>query len=230
MCIRDRRRCEGLGVPGQRVVYVPNGIPAGRLAPPDPRRVEGLRAGLGLAGAQVVAYVGTLSQTTHNVGLLLEAFAIVAARMPEARLLLAGEGEDRAALQEQARRLGLGERALFAGPVAYESVPAYLALAACSIDPVGDDPVAAARSPLKIVESLASGVPVVTGDVGDRAEVLRGSAGVLVAPGSAAALAEGIAALLSDRERRARMAQAARARAADYRWDRLAEDWMRVYG
>ena len=73
-------------------------------------------------------------------------------------------------------------------------------------------------------------MPVVTGDVGDRAEVLRGSAGVLVAPGSAAALAEGIAALLSDRERRARMAQAARARAADYRWDRLAEDWMRVYG
>jgi glycosyltransferase involved in cell wall biosynthesis len=178
----------------------------------------------------VVAYVGTLSQTTHNVGLLLDAFALVAEQLPAARLLLVGDGEDRAMLQRQAQLLGLGERALFAGAVPPSAVPTYLALAACSVDPVADDAVAAARSPLKIVESLAAGVPVVTGDVGDRAEMLGPDAGVLVRPGDAAALAAGIMIVFGRAEQRVSMAGAARDRAEMYRWDRLALEWNKVYG
>jgi len=88
--------------------------------------------------------------------------------------------------------------------------------------------VARARSPLKIVESLASGVPVVTGDVGDRREML-GAAGLIVAPGDARALAEGLELLLSNRAEQRRMAEAARERAEAYTWDRLAPQWGRVY-
>jgi glycosyltransferase involved in cell wall biosynthesis len=223
------RRCLDLGVPPARLVYVPNGIAAARLAPPDPRRVAGLRAALGLAGAPVVGYVGTLSQTTHNVGLLLDAFALLVRRRPAARLLLVGEGEDRAALELRAQELGLGGRALFVGPVPYAQVPLYLALAGCTVDPVADDPVAAGRSPLKIVESLAAGVPVVTGAVGDRAELLGPQAGLLAQPGSSAALAEALERLLDDPPGRAAMAEAARARAAELSWERLAERWLRVY-
>ena len=200
--------------------------PAERIAAPDPRKVAGLRSGLGLGDGPVAAYVGTLSQTTHNVGLLLEAFALVAARVPAARLLLVGDGEDRGMLEARAARLGLGPRVLFAGAAPYDLVPCYLALAACSVDPVADDPVARARSPLKIVESLAAGTPVVTGDVGDRAEVLGRDAGVLVAPGSTAALADGIVSLF---EGGAPQASRVQARAADYRWDRLAGEWLKVY-
>ena len=108
-------------------------------------------------------------------------------------------------------------------------MPAYLALAACSVDPVSDDAVAAARSPLKIVESLAAGVPVVTGDVGDRAETLAHDAGVLVRPGDAHALAGGIAALLEDRPLQLRLAAGARERAEAYRWNRLAHVWAIAY-
>jgi glycosyltransferase involved in cell wall biosynthesis len=224
-----QRRCLSLGVPAAQLTYVPNGIAAAQLAPPDPRQVAGLRAALGLGDAPVAVYVGTLSQTTHHVDLLLDAFAMLAPRLPSARLLLVGGGEDRAALMAQAQRLGLGERALFVGAVAPAAVPVYLALAACSIDPVADDPVAAGRSPLKIVESLAAGVPVVTGDVGDRAEMLGQSAGALVRPGDAGALADGIMALLSDPMRCALMASRARERADAYRWDRLAREWAKVY-
>jgi glycosyltransferase involved in cell wall biosynthesis len=224
-----QRRCESLGVPAARLTYVPNGIVAARLMPPEPRPVAGLRAALGLGDAPVVMYVGTLSQITHHVGLLLDAFALVAQRLPAARLLLVGDGEDRVALMAKAWRLGLGARALFAGAVPPAAVPAYLALAACSVDPVGDDAVAAARSPLKIVESLASGVPVVTGDVGDRAEMLAQDAGVLVRPGEARALAEGIAALLEHAPLQLHMAARARRRAETYRWDRLAQVWATVY-
>jgi glycosyltransferase involved in cell wall biosynthesis len=226
-----QRRCADLGLPPARVTYVPNGITRAQLVPPDSRQVAGLRAALGLRDAPVVVYAGTLSNTSHNVGLLLDAFALVAERLPAARLLLVGTGADRVALQDQARRLGLGQRALFAGAVLPAAVPAYLALAACSADPVADDAVAAARSPLKIVESLAAGVPVVTGAVGDRAEMLGRDGGVLVRPGDAGALADGMAAmLLESGDHRARRAELARRQAAIYRWDQLAPQWIKVYG
>ena len=224
-----QRRCESLGVPANRLTYVPNGIATSRLASPDPRQVAGLRAALRLGAAPVVIYVGTLSQTTHNVGLLLDAFALVVQRLPDVRLLLVGAGEDRAALMAQSQQLGLGDRVLFAGAVTPAAVPAYMALAACSVDPVADDAVAAARSPLKIVESLASGVPVITGDVGDRAEMLGHTAGVVVRPGDADALAAGIVGLLADPARGVLLAAGARARAAAYRWERLAQVWATVY-
>ncbi|MEZ4675711.1 MAG: glycosyltransferase [Caldilineaceae bacterium] len=55
------------------------------------------------------------------------------------------------------------------------------------------------RWPLKIVESLAAGLPVVTGAIGDRAEMLgNGAAGRLVQPGSAAALATAMGEILDD--------------------------------
>jgi glycosyltransferase involved in cell wall biosynthesis len=224
-----QRRCESLGVPAARLTYVPNGIAAARLVPPEARSVAGLCAALGLGDAPVAMYVGTLSQTTHHVGLLLDSFALVAERLPAARLLLVGDGEDRAALMAQAGRLGLGERALFVGAVPPAAVPAYLALASCSVDPVADDAVAAARSPLKIVESLASGVPVITGDVGDRAEMLAQDAGVLVRPGDAGALAEGIATLLEHAALQLHLAAGARRRAEAYCWDRLARVWATTY-
>jgi glycosyltransferase involved in cell wall biosynthesis len=224
-----QRRYESLGVPAARITYVPNGITAARLAPPSPRHVAGLRAALGLGDVPVVMYLGTLSRTTHNVGLLLDAFALVAERVPAARLLLIGDGEDRLDLIEHATRLGLDARALFAGAVPPAAVPAYLALAACSVDPVADDAVAAARSPLKIVESLAAGVPVITGDVGDRAEMLAPDAGLVTRPGDARALADGITALLSNDWPRLRLASGARRRAEMCRWDRLARVWATTY-
>jgi glycosyltransferase involved in cell wall biosynthesis len=224
-----QRRYADLGIPPARVTYVPNGITRAQLISPDRRQLAGLRAALGLRDAPVAIYTGTLSETSHNVGLLLDAFALVARRMPAARLLLVGAGADRMALIARARNLGLGERAIFAGYVPYGAVPVYLALAACSVDPVADDMVSAARSPLKIVESMAAGVPVVTGDVGDRREMLGHDGGLLVAPGDARALAHGLAALLADVDERAQRGELARRQAATYRWDRLATDWLKVY-
>ena len=97
-----------------------------------------------------------------------------------------------------------------------------------SVDPVREDDVARARSPLKIVESLALGVPVVTGDVGDRHEVL-GPAGRTTVPGDACALARVLQDLLGDREALQAAARAAPERAGNYRWSRLAEVWLEAY-
>jgi len=177
-----------------------------------------------------VVYAGTLGLASHPVDLLLQAFVEVLARLPRARLLLAGGGEDFENLQKMAAELGLGEAVIFAGRVHPDEVPGYLRMATVTVDPVHDDLVARARSPLKVVESLACGVPVVTANVGDRRSMLAGGeAGVLVKPGDSHALAEGLLQVLEDPAARQRMAQAALEQREYWYWDRLVEQFMQVY-
>jgi glycosyltransferase involved in cell wall biosynthesis len=226
-----QQRYADLGFPAARIVYVPNGVDRERFGNVDPRQVEGLRSRLGLEDKKVVAYVGSMSLVNHPVNLLLDAFGDVRRQCQDAVLLLVGGGEDYDGLRHQAAELGLGGAALFVGKVRPEEVPLYLALSDVSVEPVYDDLTARARSPLKIVESLAVGTPVVTGDVGDRREMLDdGRAGLLVKPGDSDALAEGIVALLQDQERTQAMREAAlKVRERTY-WDVLVKDFVKVYG
>jgi glycosyltransferase involved in cell wall biosynthesis len=219
-----------LGQPGKPCVIVPNGVAIAQFTvPPDSIRTA-LAHALGLDQGPVIAYVGTIALHNHPVDLLITAFAQVVSHHPTARLLIIGGGEDLAAVQANVARQPWRDRVIFTGHVPHATVRGLLALADLSVDPVYDDAVARARSPLKLIESLALGVPVITGDVGDRAEMLNfGAAGTVVQPGDAQALATAINELLADPVRRMAMAEAAVAQARRYDWDRLAEQWIRVY-
>jgi glycosyltransferase involved in cell wall biosynthesis len=223
-------RVRQLGMLPERIVYLPNGVERARFARQDPGAGQRLRERYGLVGRPVVLYLGTLSLAGHPLELLLEAFARVRALLPEAHLVLVGGGEDRPALERRVEEMGLPGQVTFVGAVSPDQVPDHILLGDLSVDPVLDDLVARARSPLKLFESMASGIPVVTGDVGDRREILEdGRAGLLVPPGDPQALAEGIAALLRDPDRRRQMAAAGRERAKTYMWDRLVHTFLQVY-
>lgn len=218
------------GVPRQRIEHVPNGVDHRRFASISESDVNRLRSRFELEGKRTVLYLGSMSLANHAVDLLLKAFAIVREAEPLAVLLLVGGGEDYDALHAQADYLRLGESVLFVGRVPPHRAPLYYQLAEVSVDPVRNDPTAKARFPLKIVESLSVGVPVVTGDVGDRRAMLNGGeTGLLVLPGSARSLAEGILSILQDPVRRARMTQTALSRSGRWRWDRLVRDFVEVY-
>ena len=189
-------RYRTLGIDESRLRRVPNTARA--IPTPDASQVAHLRAELGLEGRPVIAYVGTLNQVAHAVDLLLDALPWVLAQVPEVRLVIVGDGDDRAVLKQQAVRLNIAHAIVWRGRVPQECVPLYFALANCSVDPVYDTPAARGRSPLKIVESLAAGTPVVTGDVGDRSDMI-GHNGVIVGPGQANLLALGIVQLLKSK-------------------------------
>jgi glycosyltransferase involved in cell wall biosynthesis len=192
-------RFQALGVAPDRILRLPNGIDSHRFRPVVPADTANWRERLGVGNQRVVMYVGTLSLVNHPVDLLLEAFAKLAPRVWDVVLLLVGGGPDLSALKALACQLGIADRCRFAGRVEPDQVPILLSLAYVSVDPVYDDEVARARWPLKIMESLAARVPVVTGDVGDRREMLgEGAAGLLVSPGDPEALANGLEAVLSD--------------------------------
>ncbi len=210
-------------------VIVPNGVTRDFSPPPQPIRTA-LRQALRLPAGPVIAYAGTIALHNHPVDLLLQAFAQIVVQYPTARLLIIGGGEDLPVIQHYVSQQPWHKQVLFTGHVSHQTVRALLALADLSVDPVYDDTVARARWPLKIAESLALGVPVVTGDVGDRAEILGyGTAGIVVPPGDATALATGITELLADPVRLTAMAAAAQVQAKQYDWELLSKRWATIY-
>lgn len=221
----DRLRRGGV----ERLVYVPNGADRDRLRRPKPAIESALREALGLTNRRVIAYAGTLALHNHPVDLLLAAFGQLAPDFPDLALLFIGGGEDLPDLRRRARDMGLADRVYFTGQLPHESVHSLLSLADLSVDPVHDDDVARARSPLKIFESMAVGVPIVTGDVGDRWALLADGAGVVTIPGDATALAATIRVLLDDPARLRSAAHAAERAALRYDWSAIARRWMQVY-
>jgi glycosyltransferase involved in cell wall biosynthesis len=210
------------------IVYVPNGVDRQRFAqvPDVPPSI--LKAELGLTDG-VVVYVGSMSLTSHAVDLLLDAFVYVRRRLPTAKLVLVGGGEDFSALKHYAIRLGLDDSVVFVGRVAPHRVSAYYAIGDVSVDPVRDTPGMQARSPLKVIESLVCGVPVVTSDIGDRAVQLAEGGGLLVPPADAASLGDALGAMLENDDLRRRLSLEATSVGAQYYWDELVRDFMRVY-
>lgn len=222
-------RLERLGYSAERIVYVPNGVDRRRFGYADDISVETLRCRLGLEGQKVVVYVGSLSLVNHAVELLLKAFALVQRSNPEAILLLVGGGEDYENLQHQAKILGLERKVRFVGRVSPEEVPNFYRLADLSVDPVRGNLAELARFPLKLVESLAVGTPVITSDFGDRRLVLANGGGLLVSPGNPVSLAEAISVVLSDPTLRSRLSAEALIIREQYYWDRLVHKFLKVY-
>ncbi len=225
-----RNRLLELGVPEDRFTYLPNGADLARFSQVDPAQVERLRTSLGLEGKEVVAFIGTLGFPNHPVDLLLEAFQRVHTLRPQAVLLIVGGGEEYDRLVLRVQEMGLGGAVIFRGRVPGAQVPPLLRLAHVQAEPVVDNPVGRSMLPLKMFESWASGVPFVTGDVGDR-RLLMGEppAGVLARPGDAESLAEAILQVLSNPRLVSMLRARGLERAQEYSWERLVERMEAAY-
>ena len=205
--------CGALRLDPERFAVIGNGVDLERFQPAADR--DEARAALGFdAGERLVGIVAAL-RPEKNHPLFLRMAARVGHRVPEARFLIAGDGPERRRLEELARDLRLGERVRFLGPVA--DTPALyrgLDLAVLTSHPIVE------TFPMTLIEALASGVPVVSTQVGSVADiVVPGETGRLVSPGDEEALAAAVEAMLRDTPPVARMRGAARAD-AERRFDR----------
>jgi glycosyltransferase involved in cell wall biosynthesis len=210
-----------LGVAANRVTVVPNGVDLEAFAD---AHGDAVRERYGLARTSVIGFLGSL-KPWHGVMDLLPAFKVLA---PDSRLLIVGDGPERGAIEAEAVRLDLGERVIITGAVPHDQVPSYLAAMDIAVAPYSAQP-DFYFSPLKVVEYLAAGLPVVLTDQGDLAQLV-GDAGVCVKPGTVDELGEALRRLLTDHEMRSRMASAARSRAAEYSWDATAQTVEGVLG
>jgi glycosyltransferase involved in cell wall biosynthesis len=164
---------------------------------------------MGVDDCFVIGWVGSFRRF-HGIELAVDALALLRSTVPEAVLLLVGDGFERAAIEQHVNQLGLSAAVRFAGQVANESLPRVLR--------AFDVAVVTARegqsfhySPLKLREYMASGLPVVAPRIGEMARILDdGNDALLYPPGDADALARQLATIYSDRTSAAQLGAAAR--------------------
>lgn len=136
----------------------------------------------------------------------LSAFALVIDRFPKMRLVIAGDGPLRSALEQQAVRLGIRHNVDFVGPVSPERVPTLLNTATAVVMPSRGEGL-----PLVSLEAALMERPVVATRVSGLTDVIvHHQTGLLVAPEDSDALAAAIGFLLTHPQKAARMGQAAR--------------------
>lgn len=206
----DRRRMVELeGIPPEITRYIPNGAP-----PIDPPSGHDVRAELGIApGAPVVVGLGRLTPV-KAFDVLVDAAARLRERHPEARVLIVGSGEERAALERRIGRLGLRETVLLLGHrTDVADVLRACDVAVCCSDSEG--------MPVSVIEEMEAGLPIVATRVGGLPDLVEdGVHGLLVEPRDPDGLARALGGLLADPEAaRAMGVRAAERRASEFDLD-----------
>lgn len=166
---------------------------------PDMAETDAVRSTYRVGDGPLLVFVGRLVDE-KGVADLLETAALLAVHQPDVRAVIVGEGQDRAAFEDQARRLGLHRRVHFIGWVQPETVGSYLAAADVVVAPSRRSPEGWVEAQgLTIVEAMMAGAPVVATRLGGVVDaVVPGETGLLVDERSPAQLAAAINRLTSD--------------------------------
>ena len=206
------------GAPEASVRLVFNGTDLRRFSPDENGADPGFGPRMIFACRQLFPRKG--------IRFLIEAFARLKPRFPDAKLVLAGDGFERPELVELAQNLGVAADVTFLGWVANSALPPYYRAAAVSVIPSLEEGFG-----IPAAEAMGCEVPVVASDAGGLPEVVEhGVTGLVVPRGDVTALANAIGTLLDDPDLRRRMGQAGRQRALRlFDWDRTAERFEQVY-
>ncbi len=190
-------------------------------SPSDWPKLEVTPLGIDITGWQPAAFrerpvpfrvisVGRLAEV-KGYPLLLDAVALLLAEGRDLRLTLVGDGPEREALEEQARRLGIAEKIVFAGWKPQDELrELYQNSEVCVLSSFAEG------IPVVLMEAMASGVPCVAPRITGIPELIRdGIDGLLVTPSNTEELASAIGKLMDEPPLRRQMANSCRERIAD---------------
>lgn len=214
-----RRMIEVERIAPERLVFLPNGIRA--LPPGDAGTV---RAELGIGQGDPVIGTVCILRSEKALDVLVGAAQILVKDFPRLRVLIVGEGDERARIQALVDQLGLEEHVLLPG--ARTDVPNVLAaldVAVLSSDYEG--------IPLSLLEFMDAGKPIVATNVGGIPEVIAdGVQGRLVPPRNEAALAAAVGELLRDPDAAGQLGARAQERCrSEFSLDRTVERLQELY-
>jgi len=184
----------------------------------DRSRVAELRARFKGRGERLLTYVG-MFKDYQGVDYLIRAFADVAARHPELRLMLIGDGPCRTQYERLIGELGIGALVHLPGLVPHGEVLNWLEIADLVVSPRIDNEITRAGFVSQMPEYMAAGRSIVATRVSGCSFLLRDGAGILVEPNDVAALAQGLETALAQDESAARsMVRKARENVAQFTW------------
>ena len=187
-------------VAAQSMVKIAPGIDTDHFSPQDARE---LRNELGLTEKKVIVSVGRL---VHRKGqdVLIEAMPAIIKDVPEAHILMIGEGPYRSYLETRAKSLGIEDKITFIGRIQYADLPRYICVGDLFVMPSRSRLAGLEVEGLGIVylEASACGLPVIAGDSGGAPDaVLEGQTGLVVDGTSKSEVTAAVVELLLDPDR-----------------------------
>jgi glycosyltransferase involved in cell wall biosynthesis len=214
-----RRMIEVERIAPDRLVFLPNGI---RELPPGDRGA--VRAELGIGRDDPLIGTVCILRSEKALDVLVRAAALLVRDLPRLRVLIVGEGEERAGVEALVKELGLEEHVILTG--ARTDVPSVLAaldVAVLSSDYEG--------IPLSMLEFMDAGKPIVATNVGGIPEVIEdGVHGLLVPRRNEAALAAAVGRLLRDPDSARELGARARERCrSEFSLDRTVDRLEELY-
>ncbi len=220
-----REKTLALGIEEQQIFDAPVGADIEKFHPR--KKNQALYQKLGLR-EPVLVYSGQLEVATY-VGQAIRVFALLRREFQTAKLLVLGGGRKLNEFKKIAEEEKVSRHVIFTDYVPADEVPDYLALADVALAPFLRNDVTRAKSPLKIAEYLAMGLPVVSSEVGEAPKMTLG-AGVCVPCGKIKAMAEQTAWILRNPGVRESMAKAGRKRAEEkYNWSNHVDSLLSAY-
>ena len=215
------RNLARLGADASRISVIPNGAD---LPAPGPRPAD--------APERYALYFGAL-QPWQGVGTAIAAMARLADTYLRLVICSSHPPHIGLALKARAERLGVGHRILWRHELSREELAPWVAHALCTLAPLAESPrnLEQGCCPLKVLESMAAGTPVVASDLAPVRElVTHGEHALLVRPGRADLLARAVRRLADDAALRDALGRCARERVVDaYTWDAIEERLARWY-
>ncbi len=197
-----------------RVRFWRNGLDMDRLKPATARETAVARGELGLSGDRFVMVTACVLLPWKHVDRAIRALALLQRDLPQAGLIVLGDGEERANLESLSRDLGLADKVRFEGAVPQADVLHYLwaADAFLSLNDLSN-----VGNPL--LEAMACGKPIVTIDNGATGDLIRdGETGLLLRSGDPRVVADAVLRLALDKRLRQRVGRGARCYATANFW------------
>jgi glycosyltransferase involved in cell wall biosynthesis len=204
------------GIPSTRIVYLPN---AASAPWPEPQSVRS-------AGSLHLLLYTRFNEFDAKRGLRM--LGAVMRRVPTALLTVVGDGPGRARFESCLRRQAWADRVQFTGFLEGDALARRIGQADLAIWLFDNDLRNRARSPVKLLELLAAGIPIVAEDVGEVGALARGAAR-LVRPDSPEQLASAVAAVIDEPGERWAVGARARAAANKNSWSKRAQQLEQHY-
>lgn len=177
----------------------------------------------------LVLYLGQLHGGQYAELFIESAAKLIIDYQQDLSFMIVGDGYQAEELKKLTQRLNLNGKLIFAGAVHHDLVPQYIAAADVCVACFEENDVTLCKSPLKIVEYLASGKAIVASNVGEVPNMLR-NAGILTKPGDVYSLADGILKVLRDRGLKNTLEKLARVRAEkEYNWTVTTNNLLSAY-
>lgn len=191
------------GVASRRIAVIPNFVEEAAFERPNPDARRAARSALGVQAGEIVIGIVARLAPVKDHATLLRAAALLLPRNPALRIVLIGDGPERAPLEQLAIELGIERQVTFAGTRPHRPNPHHL-FEVSVLSSLSEG------FPNSVVEAMAAERPIVATRVGGTPDAIAdGITGVLVPPRDPAALAAGIARVVEDPEAARRMGIAA---------------------